>query len=129
MPINTDPTLFASELKQWRHHRRYSQLQLADHAQVSQRHLSFLENGRSRPSPEMVEHLSIVLGRRCLHDQGVTSSGYSRRRGMGRCSRMRVNASSPLERALVLSNPLISSGTSVTRVSPLASYSSWVIRW
>jgi len=62
MPIHTDPTLFASELKRWRHHRRYSQLQLANHAQVSQRHLSFLENGRSRPSPEMVEHLSIVLG-------------------------------------------------------------------
>ena len=62
MPIHTDPTLFASELKRWRHHRRYSQLQLANQAQVSQRHLSFLENGRSRPSPEMVEHLSIVLG-------------------------------------------------------------------
>lgn len=62
MPIQTDPTLFASELKRWRHHRRYSQLQLANQAQVSQRHLSFLENGRSRPSPEMVEHLSIVLG-------------------------------------------------------------------
>ena len=61
MPINTDPTLFATELKRWRHHRRYSQLQLANQAQVSQRHLSFLENGRSRPSPEMVEHLSIVL--------------------------------------------------------------------
>jgi transcriptional regulator with XRE-family HTH domain len=62
MPIQTDPTLFAAELKRWRHHRRYSQLQLANQAQVSQRHLSFLENGRSRPSPEMVEHLSIVLG-------------------------------------------------------------------
>ena len=62
MPIHTDPTLFASELKRWRHHRRFSQLQLANQAQVSQRHLSFLENGRSRPSPEMVEHLSIVLG-------------------------------------------------------------------
>lgn len=62
MPIHTDPALFASELKRWRHHRRYSQLQLANTAQVSQRHLSFLENGRSRPSPEMVEHLSIVLG-------------------------------------------------------------------
>jgi len=62
MPIQSDPTLFASELKRWRHHRRYSQLQLANRAQVSQRHLSFLENGRSRPSPEMVEHLGIVLG-------------------------------------------------------------------
>lgn len=61
MPIRTDPALFASELKRWRHHRRYSQLDLASRAEVSQRHLSFLENGRSRPSPEMVEHLGIVL--------------------------------------------------------------------
>jgi len=62
MPIHTDPKLFADELKRWRLHRRYSQLQLAVESDVSQRHLSFLENGRSRPSPEMVEHLSIVLG-------------------------------------------------------------------
>lgn len=61
MPIHTDPKLFADELKRWRQHRRYSQLQLAVEADVSQRHLSFLENGRSRPSAEMVEHLSIVL--------------------------------------------------------------------
>ncbi len=62
MPIHTDPKLFAAELKRWRQHRRYSQLQLAVEAEVSQRHLSFLETGRSRPSPEMVERLSIVLG-------------------------------------------------------------------
>lgn len=61
MPIHTDPKLFADELKRWRQHRRYSQLQLAVEADVSQRHLSFLENGRSRPSAEMIEHLSIVL--------------------------------------------------------------------
>jgi transcriptional regulator with XRE-family HTH domain len=62
MPIHSDPKLFADELKRWRQHRRYSQLQLAIEAEVSQRHLSFLETGRSRPSPEMVERLSIVLG-------------------------------------------------------------------
>ena len=62
MAIHTDPKLFADELRRWRQHRRYSQLQLAIEAKVSQRHLSFLETGRSRPSPEMVEHLSIVLG-------------------------------------------------------------------
>ncbi|GAB2767729.1 helix-turn-helix transcriptional regulator [Nocardioides salsibiostraticola] len=61
MSIHTDPQLFAGELKRWRQHRRYSQLQLAVEAEVSQRHLSFLETGRSRPSPEMVEHLSVVL--------------------------------------------------------------------
>jgi transcriptional regulator with XRE-family HTH domain len=61
MPIRNDLSLFGSELKRWRRHRRYSQLELANRASVSQRHLSFLETGRSRPSAEMIEHLSIVL--------------------------------------------------------------------
>lgn len=39
-----------------------SQLQLATDAGVSQRHLSFLETGRSNPSREMALHLGIVLG-------------------------------------------------------------------
>lgn len=61
MPIRTDQTTFGAELRRWRQHRRLSQLELATTAEVSQRHLSFLENGRSRPSPEMVEHLAIAL--------------------------------------------------------------------
>ncbi len=61
MPIRTDQPAFGAELRRWRQHRRLSQLELATTAEVSQRHLSFLENGRSRPSPEMVEHLAIVL--------------------------------------------------------------------
>ena len=61
VPIRTDQSAFGAELRRWRRHRRLSQLELASTAEVSQRHLSFLENGRSRPSPEMVEHLAIVL--------------------------------------------------------------------
>ncbi|MEM8902584.1 MAG: helix-turn-helix domain-containing protein [Actinomycetota bacterium] len=61
MPIRTEPGAFGVELRRWRHHRRLSQLELSTVAEVSQRHLSFLENGRSRPSPEMVEHLAITL--------------------------------------------------------------------
>ena len=38
-----------------------SQLELAGAAEVSQRHLSFLETGRSKPSPEMVVHLGRAL--------------------------------------------------------------------
>lgn len=38
-----------------------SQLDLAAAAEVSQRHVSFLETGRSKPSPEMVVHLGRVL--------------------------------------------------------------------
>ena len=48
-------------LRQWRQRRRLSQLDLALEAGVSARHLSFLETGRSRPSREMVLHLSEQL--------------------------------------------------------------------
>jgi transcriptional regulator with XRE-family HTH domain len=48
-------------LKDWRRRRRMSQLDLALEAGVSARHLSFLETGRSKPSREMVLHLSQQL--------------------------------------------------------------------
>lgn len=38
-----------------------SQLALGAAAEVSQRHISFIETGRSKPSPELVRHLGIVL--------------------------------------------------------------------
>jgi transcriptional regulator with XRE-family HTH domain len=61
MATRTDPSVFGAELRRWRTIRRYSQEELALRTDVSQRHLSFLENGRSRPSSEMVTHLSIAL--------------------------------------------------------------------
>lgn len=61
MAVTIDPGAFGIELRRWRRQRRFSQLELSNRAAVSQRHLSFLETGRSRPSPEMIEHLSIVL--------------------------------------------------------------------
>src|SRR3954470_23117294 len=48
-------------LKQWRHRRRLSQLDLALEAGVSARHLSFVETGRSKPSRQMVLHLADQL--------------------------------------------------------------------
>ncbi|HEU0061767.1 MAG TPA: helix-turn-helix transcriptional regulator, partial [Hyphomicrobiaceae bacterium] len=39
-----------------------SQLQLATTADCSQRHISFLELGRTRPSRDMVQRLSLALG-------------------------------------------------------------------
>src|SRR5437868_5554586 len=48
-------------LREWRQRRRLSQLDLALEAGVSTRHLSFVETGRSRPSPEMVLHLADRL--------------------------------------------------------------------
>ena len=49
-------------LKQWRAQRGLSQLDLALLADVSSRHISFLETGRSLPSPEMVLRLGTALG-------------------------------------------------------------------
>ena len=48
-------------LKQWRERRRMSQLDLALEAEVSARHLSFVETGRALPSREMILLLSQVL--------------------------------------------------------------------
>ena len=52
---------FGEHLKEWRGHRRMSQLELATEAGISSRHLSFLETGRSRPSEGMILRLSAVL--------------------------------------------------------------------
>ncbi|WCM27080.1 helix-turn-helix transcriptional regulator [Sphingomonas sp. QA11] len=48
-------------LREWRRIRRLSQLDLALDAEISARHLSFLETGRARPSREMVLRLSEQL--------------------------------------------------------------------
>lgn len=53
--------VFGTVLKDWRGRRRMSQLDLGLEADVSARHISFLESGRSRPSRDMVMHLSEVL--------------------------------------------------------------------
>ncbi|CAN7431765.1 helix-turn-helix transcriptional regulator [Trinickia sp. LjRoot230] len=48
-------------LREWRQRRRLSQLLLANEAQISTRHLSFVESGRALPSREMVMHLAERL--------------------------------------------------------------------
>jgi transcriptional regulator with XRE-family HTH domain len=48
-------------LREWRRRRRFSQLELGLAAGVSARHVSFLETGRARPSPEMVLQLAAEL--------------------------------------------------------------------
>jgi transcriptional regulator with XRE-family HTH domain len=52
---------FGTLLKQWRDRRNFSQLDLALSSEVSQRHISFLESGRAKPSQEMVLQLATVL--------------------------------------------------------------------
>src|SRR5690606_21811595 len=54
-------TGFGPMLREWRKARGASQLDLALACGLSQRHLSFLESGRSRPSRGMVLHLASAL--------------------------------------------------------------------
>lgn len=52
-------------IRTWRERRHLSQLELASRADVSTRHLSYIENGRSRPTSTMVlrlcDHLDVPL--------------------------------------------------------------------
>ncbi|HZS08147.1 MAG TPA: helix-turn-helix transcriptional regulator [Blastocatellia bacterium] len=57
--IQTQPV--GNLLRKWRERRRLSQLDLACEAEISTRHLSFLETGRSQPSREMVLRLAEQL--------------------------------------------------------------------
>ncbi len=52
---------FTEGLRHWRRLRKMSQLELALAAQVSQRHVSWLETGRSQPSRDMVLRLSEAM--------------------------------------------------------------------
>ena len=61
IPRSTAGPTFAMVLRECRQQARLSQLALASEAQISSRHLSFLETGRSRPSREMALHLGQVL--------------------------------------------------------------------
>lgn len=62
------PGSFGDHLRLWRRRRRVSQLDLALDAEISQKHLSFCESGRARPSREMVlrlaDHLRVPLRER-----------------------------------------------------------------
>jgi transcriptional regulator with XRE-family HTH domain len=52
---------FPSELRRWRTARRLSQLELAIRADTTQRHVSFIEQGRSRPGRNVVVRLAESL--------------------------------------------------------------------
>jgi len=65
-------------LREWRQRRRLSQLDLALEAEISTKHLSFLETGRAQPSREMVLRLAEQLGVP-LRERNVllVSAGYA----------------------------------------------------
>jgi transcriptional regulator with XRE-family HTH domain len=66
--LNTETSVQSSSsqalgglLREWRRRRRMSQLDLACDADISTKHLSFLETGRSKPSRQMLLHLAACL--------------------------------------------------------------------
>jgi transcriptional regulator with XRE-family HTH domain len=72
------PDEFGKLLRQWREHRRLSQLALANNAAISTKHLSFLETGRAAPSRDMIvrlaEELQLPLRQRNIL---LTAGGYA----------------------------------------------------
>lgn len=72
------PTTFPSRLVWWRKQRGHSQLQLALASGCSQRHVSFLELGRTKPSREMVLRLSTALDVPLRHsNELLLAAGYA----------------------------------------------------
>ena len=61
MRTNISSPTAGALLREWRQRRRLSQLGLALEAEISQRHLSFVESGRAAPSRDMVMRLSETL--------------------------------------------------------------------
>ena len=94
-------------MRYWRDKRGRSQLDLSMDVGASTRHLSFVENGRSRPSPELVlavaEHLDVPLRER---NTMLLAAGFAPRypsRDLGDVKMRRISAS--LQRMLDLHEP------------------------
>ena len=72
------PSEFGAILKDWRKTRRFSQLDLSLEAEMSARHFSFLESGRSNPSRAMVLRLSDALQLpRSAANQALNAAGFA----------------------------------------------------
>ncbi|MBV8386063.1 MAG: helix-turn-helix transcriptional regulator, partial [Acidimicrobiia bacterium] len=78
MTITAPVTGVGGLLRDWRQRRRLSQLELSVEAEVSTRHLSFVETGRAKPSRELVlhlaEHLDVPLRER---NALLVAAGYA----------------------------------------------------
>ncbi len=87
---------FGSVLKDWRSQRRLSQLDLGLSANVSARHISFLETGRATPSRSMVMNLCETLDvPRSTRNTFLSAAGFSpayRRRDLDEADMAHVRA-------------------------------------
>lgn len=77
-PSSAHSPTFGTELRRWRTLRRVSQLELANRAGTTQRHLSFMEQGRSHPGRPIVLRLAESL-RLTLRERNALlfSAGYA----------------------------------------------------
>ena len=70
MTLNSPSPHAGDHIRQWRQRRRLSQMALALDAEISTRHLSFVETGRAAPSRRMIltlaERLAIPMRERNL---------------------------------------------------------------
>lgn len=77
-PFTTTARTVGDHIREWRQHRRLSQLTFALDVEISQKHLSFIESGRSVPSRAMIlrlaERLDVPLRERNLM---LLSAGYA----------------------------------------------------
>lgn len=91
---------FGALLRRWRTARRISQLELSLNSNVSQRHISFLESGRGKPSRDMVLHLCACLNiplrerNELLHAAGFVQAFH--------CSHLQDDSMAPVLDALKL---------------------------
>ncbi len=61
VPTEREPQTVGELIRFWRTQRRLTQMELAVDANVSTKHLSFVETGRSRPSRQLLVHLAHHL--------------------------------------------------------------------
>jgi transcriptional regulator with XRE-family HTH domain len=85
-----------ASIREWRNLRRMSQMELALEAGISPRHLSFVETGRSRPSPEVLLALAQCLSLP-LRDRNawLLAAGYAPRfgeQGLGAAEMAQIRA-------------------------------------
>ncbi|MEO1019147.1 MAG: helix-turn-helix transcriptional regulator [Pseudomonadota bacterium] len=80
LAIESHPDAFSTLLKTWRTRRRLSQLDLSLEAGLSQRHISFLETARSKPSRYAIAQLGEALDMPAAEiDAMLLSAGFAAR--------------------------------------------------
>jgi transcriptional regulator with XRE-family HTH domain len=76
--VESSPKVLGAQLRSWRERRRLTQLELSLRAEVSTRHLSFVETGRARPGRDLILRLADEL-QIPLRDQNtlLTAAGFA----------------------------------------------------